>query len=161
VVYAWVDSFLLPEPSAGGAGELPWSSDLPAAVERARAGDKKLIFADFTGVTCTNCKLNEKAVFPLPEVEKLLRRYALVSMYTDEVPAAYYRGAVADALREAEAQANLTFQRKAFGTEQLPLYVILEPLPGGKVRVVGVYDEGKINDVPRFVRFLSQPLEAK
>ena len=48
-----------------------------------------------------------------------------------------------------------------FGTQQLPLYVILDPQADGKVNVVGVYDEGVINDVPRFVEFLKKPLEMK
>ena len=56
-------------------------------------------------------------------------------------------------------EANLWFQKEAFGTEQLPLYVILEPLPGGRVRVVDRYDEGKINDEGAFAAFLKKPLE--
>ena len=34
-------------------------------------------------------------------------------------------------------------------------------LATGAVRVAGVYDEGKINDLPRFVDFLKKPLEEK
>jgi thiol:disulfide interchange protein len=167
VVYAWVDSFLLPEQGATGAGDLPWGSDLKAAVDKGRqevlsTGKRSLIFVDFTGVTCTNCKLNEKQVFPRAEVNELLRIYTLVQMYTDEVPVDFYKTApAADKDRTREALANLKFQRDAFGTEQLPLYVILEPQATGPVRVVGVYDEGKINDVAKFVEFLRKPLEAK
>ena len=62
-------------------------------------------------------------------------------------------------LRKQEALANLEFQRAVFGTEQLPLYAILEPLISGKVRVLAVYDEGKINDENRFLEFLSAPLQ--
>jgi thiol:disulfide interchange protein DsbD len=164
-VYAWVDAFLLPEPTAGGAGELPWASDLPAAVERAArqpAGtDGRLVLVDFTGVTCSNCKLNERDVFPRSEVNALLRRYTLAAMYTDEVPAAFYRRPPSDADRDAEAKANRAFQKAAFGTVQLPLYVILRPQADGTVRVVDVYDEGKINDVPRFAEFLRKPLDGK
>lgn len=166
VVYAWVDSFLLPEPGGTGAGELPWGSDLKAAVDAARretlaTGRRRFVFVDFTGVTCTNCKLNEQQVFPRPDVNGLLRRYSLVQLYTDEVPVDFYTAPPVKKDRDREAEANLDFQERAFGTQQLPLYVILEPLATGSVRVVGVYDEGKINDVPRFVAFLSKPLEAK
>ena len=160
-VYAWVNAFLLPEPEASG------NTDLATAVADARqaklagTADKPLIFVDFTGVTCTNCKLNEEEVFPMPEVRELLDQYTVVSMYTDEVPAKYYTVAPARTDRVAEALANVQFQEDVFGTRQLPLYVILEPLASGKVRVLDVYAEGKINDVGQFVSFLREPLESK
>ena len=61
-------------------------------------------------------------------------------------------------MRNAEARANQGFQDSRFGTLQLPLYVILDPQADGRVVVRGVYDEGKINAVPRFVEFLAAPL---
>lgn len=165
-VYAWVDAFLLPEPAEAGGDELPWSTDLKGAIDRIQrekrtqgTADKPLVFVDFTGVTCTNCKLNEKDVFPRPAVRDLMKKYTLVSLYTDEVPAAFYAGAVERLTRKGEAAANLGFQKSLFGTEQLPLYVVLDPQVSGAVRVVGVYDEGKINDVPRFAEFLAGPLK--
>ena len=157
VVYAWVDSFLLPE-ATKGPKELPWSADLPAAIDKARmlpGKDGRYLFIDFTGETCTNCKLNEKSVFPLPEVDELLRRYTLVEMYTDGVPIDFFRSPPFD--RNAEALVNRQFEIDAFGTSQLPLYAILEPLADGTVRIVDVYDEGIINDVPRFIAFLKKP----
>jgi thiol:disulfide interchange protein DsbD len=167
-VYAWVDAFLLPEPAESGGEELPWGSNLKADIDRIirekqlrGTADKPLVFVDFTGVTCTNCKLNEKEVFPKPKVHELLAKYTLVQMYTDEVPVAFYADPPERLTRKLEAAANLKFQEGVFGTQQLPLYVILEPLASGGVKVVGVYDEGKINDVPRFVEFLKKPLEGK
>ena len=166
-VYAWVDAFLLPEPAEAGGDELPWGTDLKGAIDRIQAEkrtkgaatDKPLVFVDFTGVTCTNCKLNEKNVFPTPAVRKLMSQYTLVSMYTDEVPVAHYSGPVERLARKTEAAANLAFQDKLFGNTQLPLYVILDPQVSGAVRVVGIYDEGKINDVPRFIEFLAGPVK--
>jgi thiol:disulfide interchange protein len=164
-VYAWVDAFLLPEPLDSGGKELPWGADLPAAVARIRqdklAGiaKKPLVFVDFTGVTCTNCKLNEREIFTQAKVRDLLAQYTLVQLYTDEVPAAFYEIPPAGRDRKQEAMANLEFQRSVFGTEQLPLYAILEPLISGTVRVVAVYDEGKINDEGRFLDFLAKPLK--
>jgi thiol:disulfide interchange protein len=160
VVYAWIDAFLLPEPSRG---DLPWTADLQRAVAQARSerdktGQPQYVFVDFTGVTCTNCKYNERTVFTRPEVRELFRPYKLVQMYTDEVPAEFYAQKPGDGQREAEAAVNLAFQKRLFGTEQLPLYVILEPRPDGKVAVVDVYQEGKINKVERFVEFLKKPL---
>jgi thiol:disulfide interchange protein len=161
VVFNWVDAFLLPDPSsAGSEDELPWNSDLPAVVESARK-ENKLVFVDFTGVSCTNCKDNERNVFPLKTVDPLIRKYKLASMYTDTIPAEFYKSAPSSIERVREATANLRFQKDAFGTEQLPLYVIFEPLPGKGVRVVGVYAEGKINDREAFINFLKTPLEMK
>ena len=117
------------------------------------------MFVDFTGETCTNCKANEKAVFPKPAVKELLNRYQLASMYTDDVPAAFYLSAVPLADRKAEGKANLEFQRAVFGTEQLPLYAILEPTATG-AKVLAVYPGGLIGegDVGKFVEFLKTPL---
>jgi cytochrome c biogenesis protein CcdA/thioredoxin-related protein len=158
VIYAWVDSFLLPDQ---GKDEFVWSADLRAAIEDARSKNQ-LVFVDFTGVTCTNCKLNEKNIFPRPEVRELMHRYHLVQLYTDTVPGTYYDTVPSLARQEEDAQANLEFQRKRFGTEQLPLYVILRPQPGSKeVTVVGPYEEGKINNEAAFVEFLKRPLENK
>lgn len=124
-----------------------------------------MIFLDFTGETCTNCKINERDVFAKPEFKELFRPYKLVQLYTDKVPNKYYPASVRATFgsgttrQQQDAIANLDFQKAAFGTEQLPLYVILEPLPGDKIKVVGVYDEGKINDENAFAQFLKKPLE--
>ena len=163
-VYAWVNSFLLPDPGERAKG-LRWGTDLKAEVDRivaeksaGRTPERGLIFIDFTGLTCTNCTLNENNVFPQPAVSELLRKYTLVKLYTDEVPAHYYTSPPARDLRNAEARANQGFQDSRFGTLQLPLYVILDPQADGRVVVRGVYDEGKINAVPKFVEFLTAPL---
>jgi thiol:disulfide interchange protein DsbD len=128
-IYAWVDSFLLPEPGEG-KGELAWSGNLAQSIEEARI-QHQLVFVDFTGETCTNCKINEKNVFTKPEIKELFRPYRLVQLYTDKVPDKYYSASIRgkfgnDASRQRkDAVVNLKFQKDAFGTEQLPLYVIL------------------------------------
>ena len=155
IVFAWVDGFLLPETTAG-SGEFPWSADLPDAIDRARA-DKRLVFVDFTGKTCSNCKLNEQQIFP--KFRKLFDRYELVSLYTDVVPAEFYINPPGNAECDDEAKkVNLVFQDRTFGTTQLPLYAIFEPTPTG-ARVVAVYAEGKINDAKGFEEFLQGPLK--
>ena len=155
IVFAWVDAFLLPEPTSGSA-ELPWHADLPDAIDQART-DQKLVFVDFTGVTCSNCKANEREVFP--KVRRLLEKYTLVQMYTDVVPSEFFLTIPKLDERDAEAkQGNLDFQYRAFGNTQLPLYAILAPTPTG-ARVVAVYAEGKINDAKAFEEFLAEPLK--
>ncbi|HEV3386565.1 MAG TPA: cytochrome c biogenesis protein CcdA, partial [Gemmata sp.] len=70
-VFAWVDAFLLPEPKTPAkldnnesGKELIWGTDLKDAYDRMRdqasKGEKpRPIFIDFTGKTCSNCRLNE------------------------------------------------------------------------------------------------------
>ena len=151
-VYAWVEAFLLPE------GE-PWPTDLPAALERGRKAGQP-VFVDFTGKTCTNCKYNEHTVFPRPDVRGLLGQFEKVQLYTDEVPAEAYATPPEEKDRAAEAVANRDFQNKVFKDIKLPLYAVLRPVADGKVEVLGVYDEGKINDPGRFAAFLKKALTA-
>lgn len=161
-VYAWVDAFLLPEP--GRKGDDGWSTDLKDALRRAReerlAGRPVPVFVDFTGTTCTNCNINEKSVFPLPAVAAELAKFERVKLYTDDVPAEYYAADPGLRARAAEGSANKDFKVRAFGTDQLPLYAVLLPTDSGlTVRVLGVYDEGKINDPDRFAAFLREMRE--
>jgi len=143
---------------------------LKQAIDEARSyrqstGQRKLVFIDFTGETCTNCKLNEHTVFSRPEIIELFLPYKLVQLYTDKVPDKYYPTGERDKFgnsttrQRSDAATNLWFQREAFGTEQLPLYVILEPLPGGKIEIAAKYAEGKINDETGFAEFLRKPLQ--
>jgi len=86
-----------------------------------------------------------------------------VKLYTDTIPDKYFAPALrtkprTNSLGQDEyALVNNWFQKTAFGSEQLPLYVILEPLPDGKIKVVGIYDEGKINNENEFAEFLRKP----
>jgi thiol:disulfide interchange protein DsbD len=157
VVYAWVDSFLLPEP---GEEDLPWSANLKGTIDSARAdfaqaGSKRqFILLDCTGVTCTNCKYNERSVFTRPDVRELLLKFRLVQHYTDTVPESFYPQGAGKIRRIDEASANLSFQKDLFGTEQLPLYAVFE-VTKNHVIVRGVYDEAKINDPGAFIKFLN------
>ncbi len=159
--YAWVNAFLLPEPKPRGPAderELPWSPDLVDALEQARSaapGAPGRVFVDFTGVTCSNCKLNEDNVFPRPEITAALKKYRLVQLYTDTVEPGLFRAPPGADLLEAMAQDNLRLQDTAFQNIQRPLYVILEPQANGAVRVVDTYGEGKINDIAGFEAFLT------
>jgi thiol:disulfide interchange protein DsbD len=160
-VFAWLDSFLLPEHLKDK--DLPWIGDLKEGLKIAAKTSGKRVFIDFTGKTCTNCKINERNVFTRPEVRELLKKYVLVALYTDIVPDDLYPAAERAKLKgterqEADAKANLQFQRDRFDTEQLPLYVIVEPDGKDGWREVDRYTEGKINDVDAFVDFLSRNL---
>ncbi len=160
-IYAWVEAFLLPEFEAGTA-----LTDLNAGIEQARK-TKKPVFVDFTGVTCTNCGINERDVFPRPEIRQLLDQFVTVQLYEDWVPATAYQSDPGKAAREDEANANLQFQVTAFKTSSRPTYVVLIPGSDGSVRVFRepggerrVKIEGKINDPADFAAFLRAALEA-
>src|SRR5207253_2818946 len=105
-------------------------------------GKPKRIFIDFTGVTCTNCKINEQSVFSKPEFIKLFAPYHFVKLYTDAVPPEYYAPELArDAgrsIKDAD-EVNFPFRNKVFDSKQLPLYVILEPQLDGEIRILGIY----------------------
>jgi thiol:disulfide interchange protein len=162
-VFAWLDSFLLPDEEES---DLPWGGNLAEGLKKARQ-ERKLVFVDFTGKTCTNCRLNEQNVFTQATVKDLLKQYTLVQLYTDIVPRRLYptservRLGSGTGQQRLDAQANLALQRDKFDTEQLPLYAILEPLPDGGFHVEGIYDEGKISNETAFLQFLERPLAAR
>lgn len=133
-------SAFLPPAGYGGAGSssedgLAWLTDYNAALAQAKAEGKPL-FVDFTGVTCTNCRWNEKNVFPRGDVRQELSQYVRVQLYTDrpgDVP-------------------NQKLQLAKFGDVALPLYGVVNPQTGA---VVDKY-AGTITDAGGFTRFLSR-----
>jgi thiol:disulfide interchange protein DsbD len=149
-------------PAAAGQPELVWHRDYQAAWRRAN-DEGKLIFIDFTGQNCTNCRYNEKNVFQESAVQEELKKYVLVQLYTDFVPDS---GLTAEASRE-EARRNSILQSETFGDVANPLYAVIKPAPdapfdgaaGEKPRlkgeVLGVR-KGLISQalVPDFERFL-------
>ncbi len=161
-VFAWIESFLLPD----GSDFEQKSANLPATVAQAReefktTGRPRRIFVDFTDGTCTNCKINERSVFSKKDMRELFEPYLIVQLYTGTVPRAFYirdlRAGFGGSVgrQEDDADVNLAFQKKIFGTEQLPLYAILEPQLNDTIKVIGVYKEGRINDEAAFEKFLS------
>ena len=55
-----------------------------AHYHRAKAhADGTLVFVNYTGLTCTNCRYMEGGVFPLPRIVSLLKTMTLVELYTD------------------------------------------------------------------------------
>lgn len=156
-VYAWIEAFLLPE--VGRETDMHWGTDLKAAAEAAKK-DQKLIFVDFTGKTCTNCKYNEFNIFPQPHVREQLARFERVQLYTDEVPAELYAADPGYLERVDEARANDKFKDRVFKDGRLPLYAVFQPRTSdGKLDLLGVYPEGKINDPAAFVKFLKDAQE--
>jgi thiol:disulfide interchange protein len=91
--------------------ETPWIlNDLPRGLTEARA-QGKLIFIDFTGYTCTNCRWMEANIFSRPEIRDNMNRFVKVRLYTDGAGKVY-----------TDQQ---DYENKHFGTVALPLYVLL------------------------------------
>jgi thiol:disulfide interchange protein DsbD len=136
-----LDSFLPPGEErdatamAASPGEVNWIlNDYEGALARGRQSNK-LVFIDFTGYTCTNCRWMEANIFPKPEVKSELLKFVTVRLYTDGDGEIY-----------AKQQA---FQQEEFGTVALPLYAIVRS-DGTPVASFS----GLTRDGGEFVRFL-------
>lgn len=73
----------------------------------------KLVFVDFTGYTCTNCRWMEANMFPRPEIASEMGRFVRLRLYTDGDGEIYER--------------QQKMQQQKFGTVALPFYAILRP----------------------------------
>ena len=124
IVFAWVDAFLLPD--SGTHEELPFGGDLVEALRKSKS-DGRPVFIDFTGVTCVNCKLNEKNVFPRSEVRRQLERFHLVQLYTDRVVDNLVPAGTTTEQKLRLAESNAEFRDRVFGVNQLPLYAVVRP----------------------------------
>jgi thiol:disulfide interchange protein DsbD len=116
-----IEAFLPPliGPPEGARGtETSWMlNDYAGALTSARAAEK-LVFVDFTGYTCTNCRWMEANIFTRPDVGAELGQFVLARLYTDGEGEIYER--------------QQAFQEKTFGTVALPLYAVVDA--DGKVR---------------------------
>ena len=111
-------------------------NDYDRAVTEARTSGK-LVFVDFTGYTCTNCRWMEANIFSRPDVSTELNRFVLARLYTDGEGPVYAR--------------QQAFQEKSFGTVALPLYAIVDG--EGKIRATF---SGLTRDPVEFIRFLQR-----
>ena len=107
------------------AASAPSSADAPvwllndySAAQAAARSSGKLVFLDFTGYTCTNCRWMEANIFTRPDVSAELGQFVLSRLYTDGEGAIY--------------EQQQAFQEKTFGTVALPLYAVLDA--DGRVR---------------------------
>jgi thiol:disulfide interchange protein DsbD len=135
-----IEAFLPPSipitSSAVGRGTVPtWMlNDYDGALRTARTSGK-LVFVDFTGYTCTNCRWMEANIFSRPDVGAELGQFVLARLYTDGDGEMYER--------------QQSFQEKTFGTVALPLYAVVDS--EGKVRATF---SGLTRDPAEFIAFL-------
>jgi thiol:disulfide interchange protein DsbD len=167
VAFLPLDTRLVPPSAQTGSTELTWLRDYEAAWKQATQ-EHKLVFIDFTGQNCTNCRYNEKNVFPDPTVHDELSKYVRVQLYTDTVPDAQLSAGEA----HAQAKRNSGWQSETFSDVSNPFYAVIQPDPeqpfiddgAGKQklkgRVLGTR-KGQIKDhqLKDFQDFLGAPLK--
>jgi thiol:disulfide interchange protein len=111
-------------------------NDYQAVLAKAKA-EKKLVFIDFTGYTCTNCRWMEANVFPKKEVETEFGKYILARLYTDGEGDVFER--------------QQRMEQDMFGTVALPFYAIVD----GDGKTVATFP-GLTRNVAEFVDFLQK-----
>jgi thiol:disulfide interchange protein len=127
--------------SDGGKASTWMLNDYDAALIAARSTGK-LVFVDFTGYTCTNCRWMEANIFSRPDVSAELGQFVLARLYTDGDGEMYER--------------QQAFQEKTFGTVALPLYAVMTP--DGKVQATF---SGLTRDPGEFILFLKRARERR
>jgi len=120
----------------GEPGQRWEENDYQAVLAKAKS-EKKLVFIDFTGYTCTNCRWMEANVFPKKEVESEFGKYILARLYTDG------EGDVFERQQQME--------QDMFGTVALPFYAIVD----GDGKTVATFP-GLTRNVDEFVDFLQK-----
>ena len=122
--------------SGGGAdGALVFiKNDYPAALAKAKA-ENKLLFVDFTGYACSNCKWMKANMFPKPEIQAALAKLVIAELYTDGI--------------DAVSEQNQKLQESRFQTVALPFYALID----GDEKTVATFS-GVTRDPAEFLKFL-------
>jgi thiol:disulfide interchange protein DsbD len=122
--------------SGSESSKLEWvSNDYQKALGQAKQ-EHRLVFINFTGYTCTNCRWMEANMFSRSEVRRKLAQFVLVELYTDGSGKLY------------EDQQN--FQQQRFGTVALPYYAVVD----SDGNVIATY-AGLTRSSAEFISFLS------
>ncbi|HNW82822.1 MAG TPA: cytochrome c biogenesis protein CcdA [bacterium] len=140
----WIDGWLPPidyladttSQNISHNDDLNWiKDDLEGALKKAKA-EKKPLFIDFTGYTCTNCRFMESNMFPRPNIREELSKMILLKAYTDG------DSSVNQVLRK--------YQISRFETAALPFYAIIDP---SEDKVLATHPD-MTNDENKFAEFL-------
>jgi thiol:disulfide interchange protein DsbD len=116
-----------------------WTHDYAAAMVRSKA-EHRPIFINFTGYTCTNCRLMEQEVFPRQDVQRVLAAYIPVELYTDD---------------NAVGPADQKIEQELAHVLTLPVYVIV-PTDGS----APIVQQGAVFDGRLFAEFVRSGLPA-
>ena len=140
----WIEAYLpihLDEQNQQTKDSLHWLKSPEEGLKVAKQLNQ-LVFIDFTGYTCVNCRWMEKNIFPQPKIKKALEKnFALVKLYTDGG-------------KDYQKWQQMQIQR--FQTVALPFYVILT----AQNEVVAT-KTGLVSDVEEFFEFLQSRPQKK
>jgi len=109
--------------------------DLKSGIDYAQKVNKPILL-DFTGYACVNCRKMEEHIWPLPNVDKLLREnFILISLYVDdkkELPAEeqlFVKRTSGKGFRKLQNYGHkwAHFQAQYFGVNSQPFYLIMDP----------------------------------
>lgn len=106
--------------------------DLKTGIAYAKKVNKPIML-DFTGYACVNCRKMEEHIWPLPDVDRLLRNeYVLISLYVDDkkelpVEEQIEVNRINGGTRKLENYGHkwANFQTQFFQTNSQPYYVLL------------------------------------
>ncbi len=132
-------------------------TDYEEGMNYAKAQGKPVLL-DFTGYGCVNCRKMEAAVFTHPEVQTLMNRYVVISLWVDDktalaTPVIVEENGEQRKLRTVGDQWSY-LQRHKFGANAQPFYVLVTP-EGTPLAAPYGYSE----DVDAYKQFLQQGLK--
>ncbi len=131
--------FLPPDPYPGREakmGAIAWVHTYDEGLQQAKS-DSKLMFVNFTGINCTNCRVMEQDVFPRPEVRAELDKFVRIELYTDR--------------ERPDDRANAALREKLTQSATNPVYVVMT----ADEKVVKVFQGMEISN-GEFLEFLKQ-----
>ncbi len=147
----WIDSWLPPAPYPGeiddtasgdDSGHLSWiKDDIDKGFEVGKK-ENKALFIDFTGLSCTNCRLMEANMFPRTKVRSRLEKMVRVQAFTDGP-------------KDIHGEQR-QYQIDRFKDVALPYYVIIDP----HTDTVLAKHPDMSRDVDKYVAFLDKGLAA-
>lgn len=142
-VSAFLPPLIYPGQSGAQPGVSPsgvrWVDDYEAGVRQARA-EGKLLFLNFTGINCGNCRVMEDNVLVHPDVTPKLKEFVAVELYTDKE-------------NDRRSKEYQELEQKLFGQVSTPLYAVITP--DGQKLGVTAYGNEYITRPARFAEFLS------
>ncbi len=138
---SWISAWLPPStyPNASSVytvAGFKWFDSLEQGRRDAEANGR-LVFVNYTGYTCTNCRFMEESIFPVPAVAEHLSTMSLVELFTDDGSPSNER-----ARRD---------QARRFKTVALPLYSVERP----DGEIIATYP-GSTNSAVEFGAFLAE-----
>jgi hypothetical protein len=91
-------------------------------------------------------------VFSQPQIEQAFSKFVTVRLHTDKVPAG--------TRQVPDAKGSKEMRDEKFKNFALPYYVVVR-VKGNTLERVAFYEQGLINDVGEFTRFLQDALDVR